>query len=386
MQQAWKAALAVVDRLEHNGFEAVIVGGAVRDFVMQRPFHDVDVATEALPLQVKQLFTKTIDVGIEHGTVLVLDCEEPIEVTTYRTESGYSDYRRPDTVTFVRSLKDDLERRDFTMNAIAMRADGALVDYFGGHEDIEAKMIRAVGEPSARFTEDALRMLRAARFRAQLGFQIEAETFAALQEKSALIEHIAVERIAQELTKIFTSDHPALGIEAIRTSRLARHLAGTFDEAPWHALKIQNAEQGWAYFYCLHAEQIPDILSAYKCSNKLKTYAAKVYELVQLNAWDEVTYFDYELEHLLFASYVQSAFGKAAEDEAVILKHKENLRLGSIQELTVSGKDLAEWTVGKKGPWIKERLDILKRAVLTGEVANDRTHIKEWYDAKFNER
>ena len=386
MQPAWKAALAVVERLEQNGFEAVIVGGAVRDFVMQRPFHDVDVATEALPLQVKQLFTKTIDVGIEHGTVLVLDCEEPIEVTTYRTESGYSDYRRPDTVTFVRSLKDDLERRDFTMNAIAMRSNGALVDYFGGHEDIEAKMIRAVGEASERFTEDALRMLRAARFRAQLGFQIEAETFAALQEKSALIEHIAVERIAQELTKIFTSDFPALGMEAVRTSGLGAHLAGDFEEAPWTMMKIDSAEQGWAYFYCLHAAQNPDILSTYKCSNKLKLYAAKVYELVQLEAWDEVTYFDYELEHLFFTSRVRIAFGKAAVNEADIVKHKEGLSLGSIQELTVTGKDLADWTVGKKGPWIKERLDILKSAVLTAEVPNDRTHIKEWYDAKFNER
>lgn len=386
MQHAWKAALAVVERLEQNGFEAVIVGGAVRDFVMQRPFHDVDVATDALPLQVKHLFTKTIDVGIEHGTVLVLDCEEPIEVTTYRTESGYSDYRRPDTVTFVRSLKDDLERRDFTMNAIAMRANGALVDYFSGHEDIEAKRIRAVGEASARFTEDALRMLRAARFRAQLGFEIEEGTFAALQEKSPLIEHIAVERIAQELTKIFKSEHPALGIEAIRTSGLGAHLAGSFDEAPWYAIKIENGEQGWAYFYCLHAEQDPDILSAFKCSNKLKTYAAKVFELVHFAAWDEVTYFDYELEHLQFASRVRKAFGKVAIDEATIIKNKENLRLGSIQDLTVSGKDLAEWTIGKKGPWIKERLDILKRAVLTGEVPNDRTHIKEWYNAKFNER
>ena len=385
MNKQWKSAHRVIEMLEAQGFEAVIVGGAVRDYLLDRPFNDVDVATNALPEQVKDVFSNTVDVGIQHGTILVLDGGEPIEVTTYRAESEYIDFRRPEQVFFVRDLSEDLKRRDFTINAIALRASGELVDLYGGQRDLQAKVIRAVGDASERFQEDALRMLRAIRFQAQLGFTIEVETFAALQANAALIEHIAMERIAQELTKVFTGNFTAQGIKAILSSGLSEHLPGTFDGACWQIVKIDTAEQGWAYFYCLNAAHDGHILSAYKCSNKLKAYAKSVEELVQLDVWDEVTYFDYELESLLFAGRVLNALGKSKVRETDIVKAKEGLVIQSFQELAVTGKDIVEWSSGKKGPWIKERLNSLKRAVLSGEVTNDRTHIKGWYDAKFNE-
>ena len=169
----WQAAFAIIQTLEQHGFEAVVVGGAVRDYLLGRAVHDVDVATSASPKELKMIFSHTVDVGIEHGTILVLHELANIEVTTFRTDGMYIDHRRPRDVQFVRSLEEDLLRRDFTMNAMAMRKDGSIVDLYGGRQHLQDKLIQAVGHPQARFQEDALRMLRAIRFAAQLGFQLK---------------------------------------------------------------------------------------------------------------------------------------------------------------------------------------------------------------------
>ena len=167
--------------LEKRGHEAVFVGGAVRDYVLGKPAKDIDIATSAEPDEVKAVFPIYGGCGIAHGTVLVILSGEPIEVTTYRTEGQYTDHRRPDEVHFVKSLRDDLLRRDFTMNALAMTKDGELIDLFGGEADLDGQLIRAVGNPEDRFREDALRMLRAVRFSSVLDFDIEAETFQAIR-------------------------------------------------------------------------------------------------------------------------------------------------------------------------------------------------------------
>lgn len=187
LTEDWQVALRVIEKIEEAGHEAVIVGGAVRDFLLQRDVHDVDVATSALPEEIKKIFSQTIDVGMEHGTVVVLDEGKPIEVTTYRTEGTYSDYRRPDEVIFVRELSQDLERRDFTINAMAFTKSGEIIDLFNGKDDLHVGLIRAVGDANSRFREDALRMLRAIRFSAQLGFDIEEKTLEAIQKDSDLI-------------------------------------------------------------------------------------------------------------------------------------------------------------------------------------------------------
>ncbi len=169
----WQAAIRVIERIEKAGYEAVIVGGAVRDYLLEKQVNDVDVATSAMPEEIKKIFHSTVDIGIAHGTVLVLDEGQPIEVTTYRTEGIYVDFRRPEQVTFVKSLEKDLERRDFTINAMAMTKTGELIDLYGGRQDLQNGLIRAVGDPNTRFREDALRMLRAVRFSAQLGFLLK---------------------------------------------------------------------------------------------------------------------------------------------------------------------------------------------------------------------
>lgn len=195
-------AMPVLRTLEDAGFEAYFVGGSVRDVLLHRHVHDVDITTSAYPEEVKELFDKSIDTGIKHGTVTVLYGGESYEITTFRTESGYQDFRRPDHVTFVQNLDKDLKRRDFTINALAMDMHGDIVDLFNGIEDLKNHIIRAVGNPEKRFHEDALRMMRAVRFMSQLEFKLEEKTEQAIKDNHELLKKISVERIREEFVKM----------------------------------------------------------------------------------------------------------------------------------------------------------------------------------------
>ncbi|MDR1688850.1 MAG: CCA tRNA nucleotidyltransferase [Clostridiales bacterium] len=205
-----RQVLNILNKLNENGREAYVVGGCVRDFLLGKKPKDYDIATSALPLEVKRLFSKTVDTGIKHGTVTVLTQGVAIEVTTYRIDGKYTDNRRPETVEFTASLKEDLLRRDFTVNAIAYHPELGFVDYFEGMSDLKQKIIRGVGNPAKRFDEDALRMLRALRFAAVLRFEIENETKKAIFQKAELIKNISAERIRDELLKIITSGFPEI--------------------------------------------------------------------------------------------------------------------------------------------------------------------------------
>ena len=205
-----QAPKSILRRLRAAGYEAWYVGGCVRDTLLGRPVHDWDITTSALPEEVTALFAKTIPTGIRHGTVTVLEDGAKAEVTTYRADGQYLDGRHPAAVTFVRSLPEDLARRDFTVNAMAMDEDGTLVDLYGGRADLAAKLLRCVGDPTRRFEEDALRMLRAVRFAAQLGFTIESETAAAIVRCAPLAERLSAERVSEELQKTLLSPRPEL--------------------------------------------------------------------------------------------------------------------------------------------------------------------------------
>lgn len=199
-----KKSSEILDILTGAGFEAYLVGGCVRDTVMNRPFHDTDITTNALPEQIIEVFRnyKTIPTGMKHGTVTVISGGIPYEITTYRIDGTYSDSRRPDNVEFTTSLRDDLARRDFTVNAVAMDSDGNIIDFFGGTEDIENKVIRCVGNPEMRFSEDALRIMRAIRFSSQLGFRIDSATAKAIHKMKNRLKNISHERIREELDKL----------------------------------------------------------------------------------------------------------------------------------------------------------------------------------------
>lgn len=198
----------IITKLKEAGFEAYAVGGCVRDSILGREPDDWDITTSALPAQVKELFRRTVDTGIAHGTVTVLLQGEGFEVTTYRIDGAYTDSRHPEQVTFTASLAEDLKRRDFTINAMAYNEEEGLVDIFHGLSDIQRRMIRCVGCPAERFSEDALRMMRAVRFAAQLGYEIEEGTCTAIKQHAPALKHISAERIQTELVKLLLSPHP----------------------------------------------------------------------------------------------------------------------------------------------------------------------------------
>lgn len=198
----------IIETLQSAGYEAYAVGGCVRDSLLGRTPNDWDITTSARPEETKRLFPRTVDTGIQHGTVTVMMNKEGFEVTTYRIDGEYEDSRHPKEVTFTASLEEDLKRRDFTINAMAYNEQDGLVDIFGGIRDIEAGVIRCVGNAGERFTEDALRMLRAVRFSAQLGYRIEESTRDAIRRLAPGLQRISAERIQTELIRLVTSPHP----------------------------------------------------------------------------------------------------------------------------------------------------------------------------------
>lgn len=203
-----RKVVLIIKNLQRYGYDAYAVGGCVRDSILNRKPEDWDITTSAKPEQVKRIFRRTVDTGIEHGTVTVLIGKDGFEVTTYRVDGLYEDGRHPKEVTFTSRLEEDLKRRDFTINAMAYNDDERLVDAFGGMRDLNYHLIRCVGDPKERFSEDALRILRAVRFSAQLAFPIEPETAEAIKSLAPNLEKISAERIQAELVKLLVSDHP----------------------------------------------------------------------------------------------------------------------------------------------------------------------------------
>ncbi|MCX7921634.1 MAG: HD domain-containing protein [Clostridia bacterium] len=233
----------IISVLNKNGYEAFAVGGCVRDSVLGKKPKDWDITTSANPLRVKELFEKTVDTGIKHGTVTVVLEGENYEVTTYRIEGEYTDNRRPDSVEFTTSLEEDLSRRDFTVNSIAYHPEKGFVDPFGGVDDLRGKKIRAVRNAGERFREDALRMMRAIRFSAQLDFELVEDTFEAIIDNASLIKKVSAERIRDELTKTLISEHPMKFI-LFREADLLRYILPEvdvcFDTAQNHPYHVYN--------------------------------------------------------------------------------------------------------------------------------------------------
>ena len=234
-----RAVEEIIGRLESRGYEAFAVGGCVRDTLLGREPRDWDITTSASPQQVKAVFKRTIDTGILHGTVTVMKGHVGYEVTTYRIDGEYEDGRHPKSVQFTSDLKEDLRRRDFTINAMAYSHKTGIVDAFGGLSDLRAGLIRCVGDPMERFGEDALRILRAIRFSAQLGFPIQEQTWEAIRETAPAIAKVSKERICTELTKLLLSDRPEQ-IRQVYEAGISPYISGCFHQVDLSRLKIPS--------------------------------------------------------------------------------------------------------------------------------------------------
>ena len=391
------SALPVLQTLKEAGHEAVFVGGSVRDLVLGKEISDVDIATSATPEEVKSLFSHTVDVGIEHGTVLVLHHHDSYEVTTFRTEGMYQDFRHPDSVTFVRSLEEDLMRRDFTINALAVNDKEEIVDYFGGIEDLDREIIRCVGNPLERFNEDALRMMRAVRFAGQLGFTIESDTFNAIRTLKANLERVAVERMKVEFEKMILSPHRALAFQAFVESELY-HSCPDLKEAKETLLKIGvfpieklTITQAWilfAYYEQLTVPQLRKVLKDWKSSNEQISTILTGYQtlLARLEKeWD--AFLAYECPEVLAIEVEQLLPGIGHSEQLVELEEVyRQLPIRSMKDIQIDGFGVKEALgLEKMGPIIGEVLHALQTEVLSGRLVNENADLVSWIRNNFTE-
>ncbi|KRM93814.1 CCA-adding enzyme [Lentilactobacillus senioris DSM 24302 = JCM 17472] len=381
LPEEFKQALPILTTITAAGFEAYFVGGSVRDTILNKPIHDVDIASSAYPAEVKNLFKKTVDTGIQHGTVMILDHGHGYEVTTFRTESGYQDYRRPDQVTFVRSLAEDLMRRDFTINALAMNAKGVVTDLFGGLTDLNDHVIKAVGDPAARFHEDALRMMRAVRFSSQLNFQIEAETKQAIASQAELLTKIAMERIHEEFVKLMMGQAASQGVEQLISTKLYQYLPGLNERVSElrpladQKFELANENQVWSFLAMtlgISASQVSDWLKKWKTANKIVKDVTEMVQLLTVIKSQTVSNWDLYVagrQNVLDALAVSRWLNMPYRPD--LLQHYDQLVITQKKQLTISGKELMQNQIVTAGPVLGQVLSYLEQQVVAGDLANE---------------
>lgn len=340
----------IMDRIENAGYESFAVGGSLRDLLLGKEPHDWDVTASSLPEITASLFPDkhVIPTGIKHGTVTVVSEGNPVEITTYRVDGEYTDSRRPDKVEFTRNIEDDLSRRDFTVNALAYNEKRGLLDLFGGKDDLENKLIRAVGDPEKRFTEDALRIMRAFRFSAQLGFDIEENTLLAARKLSPRLKNIARERIGSEFMRLLASARPerALSLmddviyEILPVDTIEKDRFGLLEKLDLSA-EVRLA----LLLYGKTREELLSVAHALRLSNEQKRMLTLLASPAEINF--ELTPFSARLFMRHYGNEVSKALkllsvlGEISSEFAVlVLAESEKNPCLSVGELAISGGDI----------------------------------------------
>ncbi|KPV55358.1 tRNA CCA-pyrophosphorylase [Paenibacillus sp. A3] len=406
-----QGAMQIVRRLCEAGFEAYLVGGCVRDEQLGRPVKDYDIATSAHPDQVQGLFERTVPTGLQHGTVTVVIGKKPYEVTTFRREGGYEAFRRPTEVQYIDSLTEDLQRRDFTMNAMAIDQSGDLIDPFDGLNDLKRGVLRCVGQAEERFGEDALRMMRCLRFASEYGLMVEQATWDALNSGISLLRHIAMERIRAELERMLGGSDPNRALELLAGSRALRHakqellLSGLDKETEWPLLsRLTEMEHRLAFIYIrlgtAPADVEEDMIKLTFSRQQMETVKRIVGAHTALvSGLDDATECDEEpyLRRVWIAAAL--TYGISAlrtlreiyllEDAPIRTDNVKSVRavdvwrrLGSVwleqmpvsalAELAVGGKELMSHLGVKGGPWTGRLLHRLLESAALGELRNDK--------------
>jgi len=424
MNKALEQALPVLERLQQQGYEAVFVGGCVRDTWLGRQLHDVDIATSATPEQVMEVFPRSIPTGLQHGTVTVVLDREHYEITTFRTESEYELHRRPTEVQFVSNLEEDLRRRDFTINAMALRADGSLVDPFGGAADLQQHVLRCVGDAEARFQEDALRMVRAIRFAAELQLQIDTATWRAMILHRSLLSYVAMERVGAEADKMMAGRAPARAMSLLAESGLLlytkkplpkRWLEITSEEIDHSspALKrltdIIDLDDRWAgitlvlgfsyddadklaHALCFSNKRRAVLMAKHRIGQILnasaQNYMQKNSSLSELRAcWIETVIAegkDAAASWLSLVQWLPSLLASSSKEEIELTKVEKakqiaqqlsnwlvEIPVSSMKELAVDGMMVSEHLQRSGGPWLGKLLNRLLHRVAAKDVVND---------------
>lgn len=390
MDKMGKTSVRILERLEEAGFEAYLVGGCVRDIYLGLIPCDYDICTNARPEEVLQVFAHAIPTGLQHGTVTVIEQGEAFEVTTFRVESAYQDHRHPTAVHFVSRLKDDLSRRDFTMNAMAQDRHGRFYDYFAGRQAIQAKEIRCVGDPSQRFTEDALRMIRAVRFASQFQFSLDEKLIQGIQTSKETLIHLSIERIVSEIEKIWQSSCPSVGFKLCWELELFAH-APVFASWEWRAVQahhfswmdqITDRVVHWAFLFYLgkiDTEEISPICYALRLSSKDRKAISACSR--EADCWPEHLSTEQGKHFLLHQGHVTtlrayqlSQLRKNQEPDSrrieQINQWWNEMPVKKTVDLAINGYDLMKYTARPAGPWIRQTLNQLLEAVAFGRLPN----------------
>ncbi len=388
----------VIQTIRRHGYQAYYIGGCVRDRLLQREINDVDIATNAFPEMVMKLFAKVIPTGIKHGTVTVMINHIPFEVTTFRKEGSYEDFRRPNEVQFVPELYQDLSRRDFTMNAIAMNEQEELIDPFHGKEAIQRKEIISVGFANERFLEDPLRMMRAIRFASQLDFTIEQETWKAIVSQASYLQYIAPERIKIEFDKIMKSGAPEIGIQQLFQADLIRWIRG-LNETGITAIDVNQVAPlikktddyftRWSIFlHMLLDEKRLLFLKRLRFSKQEITIMKKI-DIAYLLFQESIN--EVEIKSCLIQMDVSCCL-KGIDMLAIIkdiqpdkkrnwynciIAINQELMVKEVKDLAISGQDLIQLFKKPPGPWVNSLLQELLEQVVFQGLTNDKRLLLE---------
>ncbi|HDC9136425.1 TPA: CCA tRNA nucleotidyltransferase [Staphylococcus aureus] len=390
----FEQARPILEQIQDNGFEAYYVGGSVRDYVMGRNIHDIDITTSATPDEIESIFSHTIPVGKEHGTINVVFNDENYEVTTFRAEEDYVDHRRPSGVTFVRDLYEDLQRRDFTMNAIAMDTAYKLYDYFDGQQDINNRIIRTVGIAEERFQEDALRMIRCLRFQSQLSFDIAMETFEAMRTQMTDIKFLSIERIVIELTKLMRGINVEESFNHLKSLKAFNYMP-YFEQLDMNQINVTEPIDLELLIAIVSVKfDINYSLKPLKLSNRqvkdINQYIQIMNALPSIITKEQLKMFVYDYDTNLIKNVMVAADVLKANDiqghEPLIVNLQtidetlHRLPMHNRKDMMVNGGVLMAHLNAKSGPWLKDVLRQIEIAIVTGKVSNEETEILKWVD------
>lgn len=369
----FKGAIDILKIFNRNGYEAYFVGGCVRDYLLGEEFSDIDITTNALPEEVKKIFRKSIDTGIQHGTVTILVNGEGYEVTTFRTEDEYTNHRAPEKVEFVSNLREDLDRRDFTINAMALDSNGKLYDYHKGESDLTCKVIKTVNNPNDRFYEDALRMLRAFRFSSKLGFEIEKDTLEAIKKNAELIKFVSIERIVNEFKKLLRGKGNLRSLELLLDSKLNTYIP--FLEEIEIIQDFSKCSFCQSLYILSKINNISfDILKELKLSNKevklIKEFDKINTDFVRKIPLELILY-KYNFEDVVFIAEYFSYNNRNNIENC-------KLTINSFDEVDITSQEIIS-TIGEKpGPWIKSVVSELEHEILLNRLDNNRKDILDF--------
>ncbi|WP_165886809.1 CCA tRNA nucleotidyltransferase [Scopulibacillus darangshiensis] len=391
MSRSFEEAKEVLKVFFIHHYDAYIVGGAVRDHLLGKPVNDIDIATSARPEQVQAMFKTTIPVGIKHGTVIVRYNHTNYEVTTFRKESGYDDFRRPAKVTFETSLLSDLKRRDFTINAMALTIDSDIIDPYNGRCDIEQAILQTVNDPYDRFREDPLRMMRGIRFISQLGFKMPPKQLDAIRDLAHLLKNISIERLLQEFSKLLAGKSLDQAMPVLVETSCHHYLPGLetkshdlFTAGKFDFNRIKADWERWCALVIIL--DIPDdkaFCRSWKMSNKQASFVVTHsygYHLMKGQRWTSERLYEWGLDSVLAINRLISVLSPEASTETnlEIEKMWRNLPIKDKKDLNVNGQDLMAWTKQKPGPWLAGALKLIEGLILNGQLKNERKDIKEW--------